>query len=78
MFVGCSRLRRAERVFEIEKGMTEAQVIEIMGKPDEVFAYDHEEDFYRFMYDAPFAYSDNVYVFFSTTDSTVVGYNDGL
>jgi hypothetical protein len=69
--------KNAKNIREVKVGMTVPSVEKVMGKPDSLVFFPTEPDVFMFMYNVPVGMSDNIYVAFSKTDSTVLRINDG-
>ena len=69
--LGCGvGMQNDRNIKKIKKGMTKKQVIDIMGSPRELWQSPDAATF-SYVYDAPFASSDNFYVFFDKKDTLV-------
>lgn len=70
--LGCGvGMKNDKNIKKVKKGMTKKQVIDIMGSPRELWQSPDTTTF-SYVYDAPFASSDNFYVFFDKRDTLVV------
>lgn len=61
---------------KVTLGMSEADVVKIMGTPNEKDISPYTTRNYRFIFDSPPGMSDHI-IIFSVKDSLVVGINDG-
>lgn len=80
--VSCEGDRNFHNLQTVRKGMSIAQVYNIMGKPkvvtnDIVLANANNRELFQLVYEPPFASSDNIYIHITTNDSTVFYINDG-
>jgi len=62
---------------EIKVGMSEKEVIEIMGIPDDTILFTVDTFRYNFMYKSPFGFSDHFYIYFSKKTKKVESVNNG-
>lgn len=62
---------------KVREGMHIKEVDSIMGTPDSIFVDPLNDRLFRYMYNASFGMSDNMYIMFSIDDSTVKSINDG-
>lgn len=68
----------AKNLKRVRVGMTQNQVIEIMGVPPRIIpSWEEKNGDYVYQYGAPILYYSDIYIFFSHTDSAVLRINDG-
>jgi ABC-type Fe3+-citrate transport system substrate-binding protein len=80
LLCGCANSKQTEndkQLQKVKKGMYTFKVEQIMGEPDKVVVFKSEPGAFRYMYMAPIGSSDNLYIIFSSVDSTVKSINYG-
>ncbi|GEM_PF-3016866 len=79
LFSACTKQNdNHNRLKEIKVGMSEKEVIEIMGIPDDSISFPTDTFRYNFIYKSPFGFSDHFYIYFSKKTGKVESVNDGL
>jgi len=70
-------VKNEKKLKNIRRGMRISEVYKTMGQPDTSRKYSIDSGYFRLIYEAPFASSDNINIFISEYDSTVQYIVDG-
>ena len=76
-FSSSTRNENAENMKSIQLKMRDQTVREIMGTPAKTIVFPRDTSRYSYLYVSPLGYSDDFYIYFDRTDSTVVAIGDG-
>lgn len=63
--------RNYDNLIKIRKGMPIGEVNRIMGNPDSILIHFFDESQFSYMYQAPYGSSENIYINFYDSDSSV-------